>query len=46
MWPHCFMANRGENMEVVTDFLFLSSKITAVGAAMKSEDVCFLAGKL
>ena len=46
MWTHCFMANRGEKMEVVTDFLFLGSKITAVGAAMKSEDVCFLAGKL
>ena len=25
------MANRGEKMEVVTDFLFLGSKITAGG---------------
>ena len=33
----------GETVEVVTDFLFLGSKITADG---KSEDVCFLAGKL
>ena len=30
-------------VELVTDFLFLGSKITA---AMKPEDVCFLAGKL
>ena len=36
----------GENVEVVIDFLFLGSKITAtVTAAMKSESVCFLAGK-
>jgi len=32
----------GEKVEVVTDFLFLGSKITA---DMKSEDDCFLAGK-
>ena len=33
----------GENVEAVTDFLFLGSKITAVAtAAMKSEDDCFL----
>ena len=41
----------GKKVEVVTDFLFLGSKIIADGdcihdAAMKSEDVCFLAGKL
>ena len=35
----------GEKVEVVTDFLFLGSKITAAGtAAMKSEAICFLAG--
>ena len=35
----------GEKMEIVTDFLSLGSKITVHGAAaMKSEDVCFLAG--
>ena len=33
----------GETMETVTDFIFLSSKITA---AMKSKDTCFLQGKL
>ena len=42
-----FHANRRGNVEAVTDFLFLCSKITADGtAAMKSEDDCFLAGKL
>ena len=44
------MANRrgkGGKVEVVTDVLFLGSKITPDGtAAMKSEDDCFLAGKL
>ena len=25
--PHCFMANRGGKVEMVTDFLFLGSKI-------------------
>ena len=34
----------GEKVEAVTDFLFLGSKIMT--AAMKSEDDCFLAGKL
>ena len=36
----------GENVEIVTDFLFLGSKITVmVTAAIKLEDICFLAGK-
>ena len=36
-----------ENVEVVTDFLFLGSKILQlVTVAMKSEDDCFMAGKL
>ena len=35
----------GEKVEAVTDFLFLSSKITVVTAVMKSEDNLFLAGK-
>ena len=36
----------GEKVEVVTDFLFLGSKITQmVTTVMKSEDYCFLAGK-
>ena len=35
----------GEKVKVVTDFLFLGSKVTAmVTAAMKSEDNCSLAG--
>ena len=37
----------GEKVEVVMDFLFLALKsLQMVTAAMKSEDVCFLAGKL
>ena len=37
---------KGEKVDVVTEFLFLGSKITVmVTAAMKSEDDCFLAGK-
>ena len=38
----------GEKVEVLTDFLFLGSKITADGdcSHMKSEDNCFLAGRL
>ena len=29
IWSHHFMANRGETMETMTDFIFLGSKITA-----------------
>ena len=29
--PHYFMANRGGKVEMVTDFLFLGSKITVDG---------------
>ena len=37
----------GEKVEVVTDFSFLGSKITAmVTAAMKLKDACSLGGKL
>ena len=37
----------GETMETVTDFIFLSPKITADGeAAMKLKDVCSLEEKL
>ena len=37
----------GEKVEAVTDFLSLGSKIMQmVTAAMKSEDDCFLEGKL
>ena len=31
IWTHYFMANEGEEVEIVTDFLFLGSKITADG---------------
>ena len=37
----------GEKVGVVSDFLFWALKsLRMVTAAMKSEDVCFLAGKL
>ena len=37
----------GKTVETVSDFIFRGSKITAmVTAAMKSEDKCFMAGKL
>ena len=37
----------GEKVEVVTDSLFLGSKILKmVTAAMKSENICFFTGKL
>ena len=38
---HHFMANNGETMEAVTDFIFLGSKITAIlTAATKLKDTC------
>ena len=39
----------GENVEAVTDFIFLGSKITGqwtVIAAMKLKNICFLEEKL
>ena len=39
----------GGDLEVVTDFIFLGFKMTAVGemtAAMKVKDACCLEGKL
>ena len=36
----------GEKVELVTDFLFLGSKMQMMTAALKSEDNCFSAGKL
>ena len=37
----------GETVEIVADFIFLGSKITADGdASMKSKDACSLEGKL
>ena len=44
---HHFMANRWETMEIVTDFIFLDSKITADGtAAMKLKNACSFEEKL
>ena len=44
---HPFMENRWGNMETVTDFIFLGSKITADGDwAMKLKDACSLEKKL
>ena len=37
----------GEKVEVVTDFLFLRSKVTVDGdCTLEIRDVCFLVGKL
>ena len=36
----------GETVETVSDFIFLGSKITADGAAMKLKDAYSLEGKL
>ena len=36
----------GETMEMVTDFVSLGSKVTAVTAAMKLKDTCSLEEKL
>ena len=36
----------GKTMEIVRDFIFLGSKITADGAAMKLKDAYSLEGKL
>ena len=43
--PITFWWIEEEKVEVVTDFLFLGSKMWTVMAAMKSDD-CFLAGEL
>ena len=36
----------GETMEIVTEFIFLGSKITADGAVIKLKDACSLEEKL
>ena len=36
----------GGEVETVTDFLFLGSKITTMNAAMRLKDTCSLEGKL
>ena len=41
------MANKWENMETVTDFIFLGSKsLQMVTAVMKLKDACYLEEKL
>ena len=46
IWSHHFMADRGGKVEVVTDFLFLGSKITVDGDCIHKIKRCFLEGKL
>ena len=43
---HQFMANRWENVETVTAFIFLGSKITSDSDCDEIKDACFLEGKL
>ena len=44
IWSHHFMANIGETMETVTDFIFLGSKITADGDCSHEIKRCLLLG--
>ena len=47
IWSHHFTSNRWETMEIVTDFILLGSRITAVViAAMKLKVTCSLEVKL
>ena len=47
IWCHHLMENRWGTMEIVTDFIFLGSKITVVvTAATKLKDTCSLEEKL
>ena len=48
VWSHHFMANRWETMEIVTDFIFLGSKIPAEGdySHGTEKDTCSLEEKL
>ena len=45
IWSHHFMANDGETMETVTDFIFLGSKITADGDCSHEIRRCLLPGR-
>ena len=44
--PITLWSIEAEEVEAVTDFLFLGSKITADGYCMKLKDTCSLEGKL
>ena len=47
IWSHHFMANRGETMETVTDFILgAPTSLQMVTAAMKLKDTCCLEEKL
>ena len=45
MQPHYFMQIEGEKVEVMTDFLFLDSKITANGDCSHEIRRCLLLGR-
>ena len=45
IWSHHFMANRWETMKTITDFIFLGSKITAVGDCSHEIKRCSLLGR-
>ena len=45
IWSHHFMANRGETMETMTDFIFLGSKITADNDCSHEIKRCLLLGR-
>ena len=44
--PITWWQTDGESVETVTDFIFLVSKITVDGAAMKLKDACSFEGKI
>jgi len=43
--PYHFMANSQETMEIVTDFIFLGSKVTAYGDCSHEIQRCLLLGR-
>ena len=45
IWSRYFMANRWETMEIVTDFIFLGSHITADGDCSHEIKRCLLLGR-
>ena len=44
-WPHHFMADRWGKVVIVTDFIFLGSKITADGECSQETKRCLLFGR-
>ena len=45
IWSHRFMANDGETMETVTDFILGDSKFTADGDYSHDIKICFFLGR-